>query len=471
MLASTIAAISTPPGSGGIGIIKISGPKAIELAQSIFMPGPYSSANASDFNDSGGNNKLVSRRVYYGHIINPATRQVLDEVLFVVMRAPYSYTAEDVVEIQAHAGLLVLKSILVLLVEKGVSLAEPGEFTKRAFLNGRIDLTQAEAVMDAINAKSQKAIEIAVAQISGELKHIIQSLRTDVLNILSAVEARIDFSEDVTDDIDSNELAGALEFNIIPVFSNLILRYEEEKFLRDGLRAVIVGGPNVGKSSLLNCLVNRERAIVSEFAGTTRDFIEDSFVSKGIPIIVTDTAGIHEDPDPIERIGIEKAWELIREADIILYVVDAGKSASPEDLHTFNKISKKKVIIVVNKTDLHSDELLFLLPAEWQDVHHVEISARYNHGINELKEIVARLSEDFTQNNEQTIVPNLRHKLALEKGLTVTKSAVSGLRQGVPLEIVAIDLKTSLDLLDEITGESFKTDVLEQIFNRFCIGK
>jgi tRNA modification GTPase len=471
MATPTIAAISTPPGSGGIGIIKMSGPLAIDIAHSVFvsishrLTTPVRSADYKDIFD------FESRRLIYGHIVDPDTRQVLDEVLLAVMRAPHSYTAEDVVEIQAHAGPLILKSILSLLLKKGAVLSEPGEFTKRAFLNGRIDLTQAEAVIDMINARSSKAVDMAMSHLSGRFAGIVESLKSHILAILSTIEAAIDFPDDVSEDDEIDELIASIEKEILPRINELIAWHDDENFLREGLKVVIIGGPNVGKSSLLNRLVSRERAIVTEFPGTTRDFIEDSFITRGVPIIVTDTAGIHDAPGPVERIGIEKSWEHMAGADIVLYTVDAGMPVSQSDLNLFQRLEGKKVILVINKMDLPGDKIRFLFPPEWLNMPRLEISALYNRGIDELKEFIASLAFDTAGQMNHAIVPNVRHKVALEKGNKALSAALTGLRDGASLDLISIDVHAALNALSEIIGEIIDADVLDQIFSRFCIGK
>ncbi|MBC2716799.1 MAG: tRNA uridine-5-carboxymethylaminomethyl(34) synthesis GTPase MnmE [Desulfobacteraceae bacterium] len=471
MEVSTIAAIATPPGHGGIGIIKISGPESINIALSVFRPiGSLNDPNHHSDHRSGSFSPQ-SRYLYYGNVVDGVSEHVLDEVLFVVMRAPGSYTAEDVVEIQSHAGPVVLKAILRSLIKKGVQLAEPGEFTRRAFLNGRIDLTRAEAVVDIINARSEKAIDMAMAQISGELNLVIQSLRSTLLDILTYVEAAIDFPGEVGGDIDIKLLAERLEDEIITKVVKLIDRCDDQNFLREGLKIVIVGGPNVGKSSLMNRLLDKERSIVTDIPGTTRDFIEDSFIASGVPIVLTDTAGIHDNPDTVEQIGIEKAWDYITGADIILYTVDAGNPVSKNDLDLFKNLRSKKIIIVINKIDLPAEQICFELPAEWRHIDSIRISALYNQGIDELKGLIAETACNTSPNLEERIVPNLRHKLSLEKALLSLITAKEGLCQSLPLELISIDLKVSLDALSEITGEGVRPDILDNIFSRFCIGK
>jgi tRNA modification GTPase len=344
MNVSTIAAISTPPGQGGIGIIRLSGPRAMDIALSVFrfqrrIPVERDAGNPSL---QGSVFYPANRRVYHGHIVDPADERALDEVLFFVLRAPHSYTAEDTVEIQTHASPIVMHSILDLLLTAGAELAEPGEFTKRAYLNGRIDLTQAEAVADLISARSRSALNAAMAHMSGQLKEIVDHLKKNLFEILVLMEAAIDFPDDVGDIASPLDIADRLENGILPDLHALVKAHGERNFLRDGLKVAIIGGPNVGKSSLFNRLLERDRAIVSEAPGTTRDFIEDSFVIQGFPVVLTDTAGIRENPGTIERAGIEKSWQTIAASDMVLYVVDAGSPVTSADLECFSRMETTK---------------------------------------------------------------------------------------------------------------------------------
>ncbi len=471
MEVTTIAAISTPPGHGGVGIIKISGPDSINIALSIFCP-KESLKHQNNITEKPFHSfSPESRYFYFGHIVDRSSGCIIDEVLLVVMRAPFSYTAEDVVEIQSHAGPVVMKSILRLLIEKGVLLAGPGEFTRRAFLNGRIDLTQAEAVADIINARSEKAIGMAMAQISGEFNLQIQSLRASLLDILSYVEAAIDFPDEIGDEIDVSILASRLEEELIVKIIKLIDCCDNQSFLREGLKIVIVGGPNVGKSSLMNKLIEKDRSIVTDIPGTTRDFIEDSFIANGVPIVLADTAGIHDTVDPVEQIGIEKAWKYISGADIILYTVDAGNTVSANDLCTLKKLGNKKIILVINKIDLPPDQIRFALPKDWRHIESVRISALYNQDIDKLKKFLVEKAFNSTCDVKDKIVPNLRHKICLETAMLSLTTAKDGFVKSQPYELVSIDLKLALTALLEITGENVKPDILDNIFNRFCIGK
>lgn len=461
MTLSTIAAISTPPGPGGIGIVKISGPRALEIGRFLFKsgsapaPGPFP----------------APRHMYFGRIIHPETGDVIDEALFVYMAAPQTYTAEDVVEFQCHGGPVVLQTVLSQAIKAGARLAEPGEFTRRAFLNGRIDLSQAEAVIDLINATSLRAARIGAAQMSGELKTVVTGLRSIFQKILVQLETAIDFPEDADDVYDLENPAGRLEAEVIPEIRHLIEAHETLNCLRKGVRAVIAGSPNVGKSSLMNRLVSRERAIVTDTPGTTRDVIEEPFSLRGIPVIATDTAGIHDSPGPIERMGIDQAWHSLQAADLLLFVVDAGRTVSPAELSLLKQLPDQHRILVINKIDLPPAKQFFQLPSAWAKMPRVEISALYNIGINDLKDQMEAIIAGSSQGIEDPLVPNLRQKIALETCQEALLRAASGLSSQAPAELVSIDLRSALDALAEITGESVSFDVLEAIFSQFCIGK
>jgi len=347
----TIAAISTPPGIGGIGIIKISGRNALTIGRSIFRR----SGGVDPFDQRENSNEHPFKPfvLLLGNILNPENEQIVDEVLLTFMQGPKSYTGEDVVEIQAHSGPVVLRSILELILEKGARLAEPGEFTKRAFLNGRIDLTQAEAIDEIIHAKTKKSLEVAVDQVEGSLGGIIRELIGFLNHVLSTLEVEIDFSEEIEgDDLDQGDLTATIEDVIIKI-EGLIKEYEEGAILRDGLKLCIAGKPNVGKSSLMNSLLRRDRAIVTPIPGTTRDAIEEVIDIDGLPVIIMDTAGIHESEDTVETMGMKKAWEYIHDADIIIFMMDASTGIDRDDEIIFDKINEKKIIIVANKR--HTD--------------------------------------------------------------------------------------------------------------------
>ena len=471
MDSATIAAIATPIGRGGIGIIKVSGKDAFSITASIFKK----SASLSD--DSRETDKppfssLKSHRLYHGYIVDKEKGRVLDEVLLSVMLAPHTYTMEDVVEINTHSGPVVQASILNLVLKKGAKLAEPGEFTKRAYLNGRIDLTQAEAVIDIINSKTDKALEIATSQIKGDLKSRIESIRGALLDILVETEVAIDFSDDAGEILNSDRTIKKLERRVVDDLKELIEKYENAHVLRDGLKMVVVGRPNVGKSSLMNRLIQEDRAIVTPIPGTTRDLIEETLNIHGIPVIIADTAGLHETDDPVEVIGIEKAQEYIRDSDLILFMVDASDPLIEEDYKIYEIISNKRLIIVINKSDLVEDDFALEIPDSWNTLPRIKISALYGTGLNELKDLIANLSiGEYGLEVQNKIIPNLRHKIALERSLRLCVAAIEEIRKETSFEFIAIDIKEAVDSLGEIIGETATDDVIDQIFSRFCIGK
>ncbi|MGD2149459.1 MAG: tRNA uridine-5-carboxymethylaminomethyl(34) synthesis GTPase MnmE [Desulfobacterales bacterium] len=468
---ATIAAIATPIGRGGIGIVKISGKDAFSIAESIFKK------SGAVTGDSGKKREtsfasLKSHRLYHGYIVDEGKGTVLDEVLLSVMVAPRTYTTEDIVEINTHSGPVVLSAILDLVLKKGGKLAEPGEFTKRAYLNGRIDLTQAEAVIDIINSKTEKSLEIAASHIKGGLKKKIETIRGALLDILVETETAIDFCDDAGDVFNSEKTIEMLEKVIIDDLKGLIEKYENAHVLRDGLKMVVVGRPNVGKSSLMNRLIQEDRAIVTPIPGTTRDLIEETLNIHGIPVIIADTAGLHETDDPVEVIGIEKAQEYISDSDLILFMVDASDPLTVEDENIYKTIRNKRLIFVINKWDLVEDDFKLDIPESWNTLPQIKISALYGRGMSELKDLIANLSiGEYGIEVQNKIIPNLRHKTALERTLQVCVSAVEEIRKETSFEFIAIDIKEAIDSLGEIIGVTAKDDVIDQIFSRFCIGK
>jgi tRNA modification GTPase len=467
----TIAAIATPTGSGGIGIIKISGKDAFSIAEAIFQKSCASRGEGRSESEAPSF-PLKSHRLYHGHIVNPETGQVLDEVLLSAMKAPRTYTREDVVEINTHSGYIVMASILDLVLQKGARIADPGEFTKRAYLSGRIDLTQAEAVIDIINSRTQKSLEIATSQIKGELKKRIESIRGSLIDILTQVEAAIDFPEDVGDVIDAGSVKKILDKEIIYELSDMVAQYENAHFLRDGLKMIVVGRPNVGKSSLMNRLIKNDRVIVTSIPGTTRDLIEETLNIRGIPVIIADGAGLHDTENPVEVIGIEKTKEYIQASDLILFMIDASDPFTIDDQKIYQTISGKRLILVINKIDLVKDGFQPQIPETWDEIPSVKISALYGNGLSSLKDLIAKLALGNQDIDVQsTIIPNLRHKIALEKSLEFAVSAGEELLKGISFELIAIDIKETLDSLGEIIGAVANEEIIDQIFNRFCIGK
>ncbi len=459
----TIAAIATPIGNGGIGVIRISGDKAFDIALKLFsitkLKPEYPPA-------------LESHRVYHGYIFDLKTRDVIDEVLLIPMKGPSSYTAQDVIEIQAHAGTIVLRTILDEILSCGARLSEPGEFTKRAFLNGRIDLTQAEAVADIINAKSVNALKFAASQNLGVLKNQINDLREQLIHLLSLIEVNIDFPEDV-EYFESSQKEIDLIDDIIEKCQKFIKQHDDACFLKDGIRITICGAPNVGKSSLMNRLLEQDRSIVTAVPGTTRDPVEEGLNIDGIPFVITDTAGIHQTDDLVEIIGIEKAKDHISTSDLVLYLKEPGTQFSNKE---FEKIvtpenqAYTKAIFVINKIDLEQGDLPEL-SEKYQHIPKIEISALLNKGIKELKQKIVNICIADLDLEKSSIIPNLRHKKALEEAVESLMSVKAGLKQAMEDEMLAIDIKTCIDCLGTITGETASFDILDNIFSNFCIGK
>ena len=472
---STIAAIATPGGRGGIGIIKLSGPKAVMIASAVFSPAEKQSISSPGKfvppEDPSGNG-FQSHRLNYGHIVDPASGRIVDEVLLSVMKAPRSYTREDVVEINAHGGQVALNTILELVLKHGARIAEPGEFTQRAFLNGRIDLTQAEAVIDIINARTDKSLQVATSQVDGKLRRSVEQIREYLVEFLIRTEAAIDFPDDVEDIAEPQRAASEIETRVIDPLRILIRHHAEGKVLRDGLKVVVTGRPNVGKSSLLNCLVQKERAIVTSLPGTTRDMVEETLNIQGFPIRLSDTAGLHDTEDPIEVLGIEKTIENIHGADLVLFMIEAHRPLAVEDTNIFERIRSKPFIIVLNKIDLINIDDFVKLPAAWGEMVCVHTSALYDRGIDRLKDqIIATAFGKEPIDLDAAIVPNVRQKLLMEDGLEAAENINRALDIGTPMELVAIQLQEAIDSLDQILGTNVKVDVLDQIFSRFCIGK
>ena len=467
MSSDTIAATATPAGSGGIGIIRISGERSVPIVSSVFRS--YSSGK-SILADS-----FKSHRVVYGHIINPENQNVIDEVLVLTMLAPRSYTTEDVVEIHSHAGYVVLDLILHLLIKKGARLAEPGEFTKRAFLNGRIDLTQAESIIDIINARTEEELKIATSHNIGGMKNVVIEIRTFLVNLLSLIDASIDFPDDVEEIININKIESDFQSHVFDKINVLLKYYNDGHLFRDGVNVIIVGRPNVGKSSIMNCLVRNERVIVSSLPGTTRDMVSETVNINGIAVKICDTAGLHDASDLVEAVGIKKVYDNLIDFDLVLFVVDATCPFTDEDCLIFNKINKmhdKKIIIVINKADLIHSDKVNTVPDIFKADGSAITSALSNIGIDSLRDLIVKVFiNDVKFGLSSHIVPNLRHKTALENAHKTAKAAISNIKHSEPLEIIALDIKASINALGSITGNNLDVDILDQIFNRFCIGK
>ncbi|MCC0649150.1 tRNA uridine-5-carboxymethylaminomethyl(34) synthesis GTPase MnmE [Clostridioides sp. ZZV15-6598] len=454
----TIAAIATAPGEGGIGILRISGEKALKVAEEIFKS--MSGKSIKDYN---------KRTLIYGNIVD--NENVIDEVLLAYMKGPNSYTGEDVIEINCHGGFISVKKILELILSKDVRLAEAGEFTKRAFLNGRIDLSQAEAVIDVIKAKTDIAHEVAQNQLEGSLSKKIRDLRDKVTEILAHVEVAIDYPEEDIEHITYQTLkdkTGELKKEIKKLYDTA----ESGKILREGLKTVIVGKPNVGKSSLLNSILGENRAIVTDIPGTTRDVIEEFVNIKGIPLKIVDTAGIRDTDDIVEKIGVEKSKESFTSADLIIMVLDASRKLSEEDIEILKELKDKQTIVLLNKNDLKQEieEEKILKYVENNSI--IRISALQQEGIEALQDkIESMVYKGSIKNNSSLVVTNSRHKDALGKAYKSATDALIALEQSMPFDFVEVDLKNIWDYLGYINGDTVTEDLLDNIFHNFCIGK
>ena len=456
----TIAAISTPAGEGGIGIVRISGKDAIAIADRIFLP--------------PGTKKLsdaASHTIIYGFIVGPdpdGEIVKIDEVLVTVMRAPRTYTREDVVEINCHAGIFPLKTVLGLLLREGARMAEPGEFTKRAFLNGRLDLSQAEAVIDIIKARSGEAERMALAQLEGKLSRRITALQDRMSTLCAYLEARIDFPEDELEAVRKSESIGTMK-NVEAELRELSNGYETGRFFRDGAATAIVGKPNVGKSSLLNALLELDRAIVTEMPGTTRDIVEDVLNIDGLLLRIMDTAGIRETHNLAEAEGIKRSLKAIKGADIVIAVLDSSMPADRADEEVLRKVADKRTIVLANKWDIRSPD--FEVPAGLTNV--VKASALTGEGIRELKERIYSVcvSSGVNRDAEVPLITNIRHKHSLDLALQALGEAINLVEKDAPLEVVAMYVREALDHAGAIIGILTTDDILNKIFSDFCIGK
>lgn len=454
----TIAAIATAPGEGGIGIIRISGPKSLEVAEEIFFS--MSGKKISEY---------PARTLIFGNIKDGDKK--IDEVLVAYMKGPNSYTAEDVIEINCHGGFISVKRILELVLSKDVRLAEAGEFTKRAFLNGRIDLSQAEAVIDVINAKTDKAHEVAENQLDGSLSNRIRELREKVTELLAQVEVAIDYPEEDIEFIAYTTLEEKTR-ELNKDIKKLYETSESGKIFREGLKTVIVGKPNVGKSSLLNSILGENRAIVTDIPGTTRDVIEEFVNIKGIPLKIVDTAGIRETDDVVEKIGVEKSMASFDTADLIIMVVDSSSELSEEDREILEKVQGKETILLLNKTDLPQviDEEEVKKYVNEENI--IKISALHNEGIEDVHDrIEAMVYKGDIKSSSNVIITNSRHKDALYRAMKSAEDAMRAIEDRMPLDFVEVDLKNIWDYLGYINGDTVSEDLLDNIFHNFCIGK
>ncbi len=456
----TISAVATALGEGGIGIIRMSGNQASTILDKIFQGKKIKSVA-----------DLPSQKMAYGNIIDPENQKKIDEVMAVVMRGPLSYTREDVVEIHCHGGVVPLKNILGLTLKYGARLAEPGEFTKRAFLNGRLDLAQAEAVIEVIRAKTDASLRMALGQLEGALSGKIRLMRDEILGMIANLEATIDFPEEDIEELTAQDVKRAVH-KVLGEIDHLLATKETGRILREGLETVIIGKPNVGKSSLLNALLQEKRAIVTDVPGTTRDSIEEFVNIGGVPLKIVDTAGIRETTDIVEKIGVEKSREYIETADLILLLLDSSLPLSVEDREVLALLQGRQAIILINKTDLPTaldmDEVhTYAAPKQV-----IKVSVMEGHGLPELeKKIVDMVYSGQVQEKEGAFINNLRQASLLEQAKEHLVAVQGTIDDGMPPDCIVVDLRDAWDKLGEITGDTVGEDIINQIFTKFCIGK
>jgi tRNA modification GTPase len=457
----TIAAISTPMGEGAIAIVRLSGEKAIHISDKLFR--------------GVGGKRLVdvhSHTIHYGHLVDPKTDLVAEEVMVSVMKGPKTFTKEDVVEINCHGGLVSVNRVLQLVLNNGARLADPGEFTKRAFLNGRIDLSQAEAVMDLIRAKTDRAMNVALGQMEGRLSRLIQKLRQEILETLAHVEVNIDYPEyDDVEEMTHHLLIDKARY-VKGEIEKVLQTSQQGKILREGLATVIVGRPNVGKSSLLNSLVHENKAIVTDIPGTTRDVIEEYVNVRGVPLKLLDTAGIRETEDIVERIGVEKSRQVLKEADLILLVLNHSDEITIEDENIFAAVEGMDVIVIINKMDLPQKISMERVEQLAKGHKVIRTSLLEDRGVDELEEAIAALFfAGSIEAGDLTYVSNSRHIALLNQALNSIEDAIDGVESGTPIDIVQIDFTRTWELLGEIIGQSVHESLIDQLFSQFCLGK
>lgn len=460
-MSNTIAAIATASGTGGIGIIRMSGDKCFEVLKKIFIPK----------NKNVDIDKVDGYTIKYGYIINPSTKEKIDEVLVSFFRAPKSYTTENMCEINSHGGMIIERKILEQCLNNGAELAEPGEFTKRAFLNGRIDLSQAESVIDIINAKTDKEAKASFEQLQGNLSKEIEEIRASLLDIMSDIEASIDYPEYDIEETTEDKTIKLLEKekNRLELLEK---SFENGKLLKEGIKTIIIGKPNSGKSSLLNVILKEERAIVSDYAGTTRDTIEEFININGIPLKLVDTAGIRDTEDFVEKIGVKKAIKLAEDADLIIAIFDSSKKLEEEDFKVLDIIKNRKSIVLLNKCDLSqkNNETINYISNLNKTV--IKASMKTEEGIRELYDTIYNLfNKKEIEMNDGIIVTNIRHKNLIHKAIENNIKAIESIKNKMPIDITAICIKEILEDLGEITGNNVSEDIINKIFSKFCLGK
>ena len=454
----TIAAISTPPGEGAISIVRLSGEDSLKIISKMFK--------GKDLN------KVPTHTINYGHIIDPKTKEVVDEVMVTVMRAPKTYTREDIVEINCHGGIVPTNNILQLLLANGARMANPGEFTERAFLHGRIDLTQAESVLDVIKAKTDRSAQLALKYLGGSLGKLIHKLREEILDTLSKVEVNIDYPEYDGTEMITAQLLKERTLKVKAKIDKLLETAQGGKILREGLATAIVGRPNVGKSSLLNYLLHEDKAIVTDVAGTTRDVIEEYVNIKGIPLKLIDTAGIHETNDKVEKIGVERSRRAIDQSDLVILVIDASESLTTEDRLLINLTKGKQRIVILNKIDLQQkielDEVENLVGSE----NIIQTSIINDIGVDELEEQIKKMFASGIESSQNSvIINNARHVALLNKAANSLEAVLTGIKNGMPVDLCQTDMRDAWEDLGEITGDSYNDELLDELFSRFCLGK
>lgn len=455
----TITSISTPMGEGAIGIVRLSGPQAVEIADKLYK-------GKHLLND------VPSHTINYGHIIDPESKEVVEEVMVSVLRAPKTFTREDIIEINCHGGILTINRVLELTMTYGARMAEPGEFTKRAFLNGRIDLSQAEAVMDFIRSKTDRASKVAMNQIEGRLSDLIKKQRQSILEILAQVEVNIDYPE--YDDVEDATTEFLLEQSkeIKQEINHLLDTGAQGKIMREGLSTVIVGKPNVGKSSMLNNLIQDNKAIVTEVAGTTRDVLEEYVNVRGVPLRLVDTAGIRETEDIVEKIGVERSRKALSQADLILFVLNNNEALTQEDYTLYEVVKNEDVIVIVNKMDLEQNIDINEVKDMIGDTPLIQTSMLKQEGIDELEiQIRDLFFGGEVQNQDMTYVSNSRHISLLKQARQTIQDAIDAAESGVPMDMVQIDLTRTWEILGKIIGETASDELIDQLFSQFCLGK
>lgn len=452
----TIAAISTPIGEGGISIVRMSGEEAVKIANKVFKGADLT--------------KVPTHTIHYGHIVDPDTDKVIDEAMVTVLRAPKTFTREDIVEINCHGGIVVTNHILQLLLANGARMADPGEFTKRAFVNGRIDLTQAESVMDIVRAKTDKARQVAVGQLAGGLLHKIRAMRKEILDTLANVEVNIDYPEYDADQVTAKQMADTSK-DVIGKIDKLLKTAQEGTILRNGLATAIVGQPNVGKSSLLNYLTQSDKAIVTDVAGTTRDTLEEYVSVKGVPLKLIDTAGIHHTEDKVEKIGVERSQRALKQADLVLLLIDGSQDLNDEDKALLKETQDKKRIIILNKMDLGQKLTLEgMQDLTGSDVISTSILKEEN--LDQLEDLIKKLFFSGIENsNDQVMVTNQRQSGLLLKAKKQLQDVIQAVGDDVPVDIAQIDFNGAWDTLGEITGDSAPDELVNALFSQFCLGK